>query len=204
MRLDPNRVHLYTHLKNYRTSKYEKLDKLNKLRYYPNPRTYRGPFEAKRNENFVRPHVHFEMLSTQIKAVQDSQVTSPSPVHMVWRHQNIEGGHWWETNILRKLGLHTEQNYQRVLVPNTPHHNKLLWQVKHMVRVKPLTFPDGFPTEKDIGCVDINECTGEVRIHPKFKIPQERIDADKKPSIMEQQNMRHFLRKLIGIFQNYY
>jgi ribosomal protein L30/L7E len=202
MRLDPKRVHLRTYLKNFRTSKYPKLDAFNKTKFYPNPRTYRGPFEAKRNENFVRPEIHFEEMYNKIRAVQNSQVINASPFHLVWRVLDISRTKWDESVILRKLGLHHEQNYVRTLVPNTPHHNKLLWQVKHLVAMKPLTFPDGIPTEKDMDCVRICESTGVVRISPSFRVPQERIDADKKPFIMEQRNMRHYLRKLIGIFQN--
>src|ERR1700737_2487034 len=96
MRLDPTRVHLRTQFKNFKTSKYPKLDKFNKTKFYPNPVTYRGPFDAKSNENFVRPHVHFEELSSRIKNMQNSQVTNPSPVHLVWRTMDIEPAKWWD------------------------------------------------------------------------------------------------------------
>lgn len=202
MRLDPKRVQLRTKLKFFRTSKYDKLNLFNKTKFYPNPITYRGPFEAKRNENFVRPQIQFEEMFSKIKAVQNSQVTTPSPFHLVWRVLPIHRTKWDEAVILRKIGLHQERNWFRTLVPNTPHYNKLLWQVKHLIKMKALTFPDGIPTEKDIDCVRIDEHSGVVRINPTFRVSQERIDGDKKPFIMEQRNMRHYLRKLIGIFQN--
>lgn len=51
--LDPKK--LVSKRKYFFTSKFPKLEKWNKTRIYPNPLTYRGAFENKRNENFTMP-----------------------------------------------------------------------------------------------------------------------------------------------------
>ena len=188
--------------KKFITSKYPKLDRWNKTKIYPNPITYRGPFENKRNPNFTIPQLHFEVLTGRIRAIQNSQVTNPSPVHLVWRHQTICRRPWWDKVIMRRLGLHSAKNWERALVPNTPHFNRLLWQVKHLIRVKPLTFPDGIPTEKDIGAVKIEDHSGIVRISDQYRVPEHRLTGDKKPKIFEGPTMRTYMRRTIGIFMN--
>lgn len=189
-------------IETHRTSRWPKLDTWNKTKLYPNPLTYRGAFEAKRNENFCRPQIQFEELSQKIKATQDMQITSPSPLHMVWLKERLIHRPWWEVVVARKLGLNWQEPYIRQLVPNTPHHNRLLWQIKHLIRIKPVTFPDGIPTEQDMGRVRFEEHSGACRISDSFKVSKERLEGDVKPTIFEPRMMRSYLRKLIGIFGN--
>lgn len=200
MRLDPARVKVAKAWKFFYTSKYQKLDTWNKKWIYPQPKTYKGPFEARRNEFFSRPEIMMEEMRNRIRTAQTSHVTNPSPIHMVWRAQLLQGRPWYEKVIMRRLGLHSEDAFERVLIPNTPHYNKLLAEVRHLIRMKPLTFPDGLPTEKDIGAVKICEHTGTVRISEQFRVPEERLYADRKPSILESKSMKYYLRKTLGIF----
>lgn len=40
--------------------------------------------------------------------------------------------------------------HKQVLVPNTQANNDLLMQIKHLIRVKPLSLPDGLPEDTDL------------------------------------------------------
>lgn len=102
---------------------------------------------------------------------------------------------------MRKLGLHYEKEYERVLVPNTPHYNRLLWEVKHLLRMKPLSFPDGLPTEEDIGRTKLCMYTGVVRIGDQYKVPESRIYEPAKPVIYETKYQHGFFRHLMGLFR---
>ncbi|KAI1286782.1 39S ribosomal protein L30, mitochondrial [Halotydeus destructor] len=186
--------------KRFYFSRFDKVDKWIKTNMYPNKKTYRGAFEAKRNENRCRPDAHFEELAEQIRTVQNIPVVQPSPIHMVWRHQPMYCRPWWEKVTLRKLGLNMKFDHERILIPNTPHYNRLLWEVKHLIRVKPITFPDGVPTEADIGRTKICTFTGTVRIGDQYKVSDERLHGDKKPFIYEGEYLMKYLRRLIGIF----
>lgn len=103
---------------------------------------------------------------------------------------------------MRRLGLHDRKEFQRVLIPNTPHYNRLLFQVKHMIAMKPLSFPDGLPTEKDIGRVRIEDHSGVVRISDQYKVPEHRLMGDKKPTIFEFKPLSNYFRRTIDIFMN--
>ena len=188
--------------KKYYTSQYFKLQHWNSTRIYPNPITYRGAFEAKRNEHTVRPRAHFEEIMGKIRAEQNTPVSNPSPVHIVSRNASIclNIRPWYEHIILRKLGLLTRYKDERVLIPNTPHWNRLLFHVKHLVRIVPMTFPDGIPSQEDIGRTKFNIFSGECRIGDQFKQPVSKVEGDKKPQILETRQMRNYLRHMIGIF----
>ena len=144
------------------------------------------------------------MICDQIRGVQNSQIQNPSPIHMVWRSQPLQARAWWERVIIRRLGLHSPQMYQRVLIPNTPHYNRLLYQIKHLITMKPLTFPDGVPTEKDIGAVRVEDHSGVVRINEQFRPTDSRLYGDKKPLVFEGPAMRNYLRRALGIFMNHW
>lgn len=167
---------------------------------YPNKETYRGAFEARRNENFCRPASNFDEILQRITDQRNAKVV-PSPVHLVWRTHQIRLRPWWEKVVLRKLGLHYQKEYERVLVPNTPHYNRLLWEVKHLIRMKPLTFPDGLPTEADIGRTKLCMYTGVVRIGDQYKVHENRVHEPKKPIVYDTRYQHTFFRSLIGLFR---
>lgn len=80
---------------------------------------------------------------------------------LVERVMPYTGTPHWERNILKllKLAQSKEDRKARVsrplgsrtIVKNTPFMCKMLWQVKHLVKVTPITFPDGEPTEVTTG-----------------------------------------------------
>jgi len=57
-----------------------------------------------------------------------------------------------------------------VIVKNTPQMNKKLYQIKHLVKIHPLTFPNGEPTAEDIkaGATVLNEY-GEMFVHKRLE-----------------------------------
>lgn len=188
--------------KKYYTSQFNKLQHWNSTRIYPNPITYRGAFEAKRNANFGRPEFHFEEIMNKIRTEQNTPVNNPSPVHIVKRNTaiSLNARPWYELVILRKIGLATRIKNEIVLVPNTPHWNRLLFHVKHLITIVPMKFPDGIPEESDIGRTKIDTFSGELRIGDQYKVLHHRVHGDQRPRILETRQMRNYLRKLIGIF----
>lgn len=58
--LDPKKI--VCKRKVFHTSRYPRLEKWNKTRIYPNPITYKGPFENKRNDNFTIPQACIVLL----------------------------------------------------------------------------------------------------------------------------------------------
>lgn len=53
---------------------------------------------------------------------------------------------YWEKDILKDLKLDGKLS-DVIIVKNIPEMNRLLWRVKHLVEVTPITFPQGFPKD---------------------------------------------------------
>ena len=48
------------------------------------------------------------------------------------------------------------------VVKNIPEMNALLWRVKHLIRIDPVTFPDGEPSKDDLDGWQLLEVSAEV------------------------------------------
>lgn len=104
--------------------------------------------------------------------------------------------------VLRRLGLHQKTNNDRVILPNTPHFNQLLWEIKHLIQLKPVSFPDGIPTETDIGSVKVNTSNGVMNVNESFRVSQDRIENAKSHDIFYGKYLREYLKWSSGMFGN--
>ncbi|XP_058458759.1 uncharacterized protein LOC131435166 [Malaya genurostris] len=73
----------------------------------------------------------------------------------VRRIKSLKGCPYWEKRILRDLDLYDSNAI--AVVKNIPENNARLWKVKHLIKVSPIRFPFGEPTESDINYTFINE-----------------------------------------------
>ncbi|XP_037568946.1 39S ribosomal protein L30, mitochondrial [Dermacentor silvarum] len=100
-----------------------------------------------------------EVLETRQKtATGDWEVPK---LFLVERVMDYHKSPHWERDILKLLKLVESKEDRkarikrplgsRTIVKNTPFMCKMLWQVKHLVKVSPITFPDGEPTEAITG-----------------------------------------------------
>lgn len=55
----------------------------------------------------------------------------------------------------------------------------LLWKIKHLVSVEPITFPHGEPTEEDIVHTKLKE-NGECVVHKKIGVDDKRLEETDK------------------------
>lgn len=76
-----------------------------------------------------------------------------------------------------------------MILKNIPENNQRLWKVKHLLKIVPITFPDGFPKNDDVTCLKENgelrivkkvssEQETKLRISEEFKKDLKRIDGD--------------------------
>ena len=89
-----------------------------------------------------------------------------------------------------------------MIIPNTPHYNSLLWEVKHLIRLKPLKFPNGIPTEEDIGFIKIDIKTGELLINPSYKLSDQNLEKADSPPIYQGKYLREYLKWASGLLNN--
>ena len=104
-----------------------------------------------------------------------------------------------EKLVLRRLGIHHKNCNIPVVIPNTPHYNAMLWEVKHLIRLKPLSFPNGIPTKEDLGAIKVDRNTGEMRINSAYKISDEKLDKADTPAIFVGKYLREYLKWASGL-----
>ncbi|XP_044731082.1 39S ribosomal protein L30, mitochondrial [Chrysoperla carnea] len=100
----------------------------------------------------------------------------PPKLFMVKRIKPFKGNPHWEKKILRDFKL---EGNDVAIVKNIPENNGRLWRVKHLVEIKPITFPNGEPTENDINCSYLKE-NGELIISKSLEVSKERLEATEK------------------------
>lgn len=72
------------------------------------------------------------------------------------------------------------------IVKNIPEVNAMLWKVKHLVKVTPIVFPHGEPTQNDVNHMFLKE-NGECIVTKEIKVDESRITATEQ---FEQQSKR--------------
>ncbi|CAG2170966.1 unnamed protein product [Oppiella nova] len=170
--------------------------------------TYKGPFDYKRDHTKAYRYPFginkgaIEDTINEINQIRqlDLKDTDVSPFHLVWRYKTMTHIPWHEKYVLSHLGLHQKECHIRVVVPNTPHFNGLLWRVKHLIQLMPIAFPDGIPTEEDVGCVKLNTYTGALSVNPSHKVSADRIDLAKSDDIYYGKYLREYLKWSSGLF----
>ena len=68
---------------------------------------------------------------------------------------------------------------------NTPSWNRILWNVKAFIEIRPISFPHGEPTEEDVGNLRVLP-TGECIVDKKLHVPSEELDLEKKRKQLKQ------------------
>jgi len=102
----------------------------------------------------------------------------PPLVLLAERIAKETGEPYWFKEALEKLGLGKGSWIgKRVAVPNMTHYTSLLYQVKHLVRITPVSFPHGIPKAEEFDAIMARVSdNGEFLYHPKIKDLSERIE----------------------------
>ncbi|XP_013183331.2 large ribosomal subunit protein uL30m [Amyelois transitella] len=121
---------------------------------------------------------------------------TPTKLFRVERIKSSKHFPWWQKKILQDLMINEEERV--AIVKNIPENNMRLWKVKHLIKVTPITFPYGEPTEEDIKYTVLKE-NGQCLV-TKTLMPQENciealdefdMDAKKMDSTTIKRDSRH-------------
>lgn len=66
------------------------------------------------------------------------------------------------------------QESEAVIIKNIPENNARLWKIKHAIKIVPITFPDGFPTDTLGTRLQEN---GELRVAKVLRPSEDRVKA---------------------------
>lgn len=165
---------------------FKAIETYNKLRKQPLADTSYSPSELRIAQTY------FEKVKEYRKKSEEG--FEPSKLFMVWRIGSLIHRPIWEKETIIKLGLH-HHKARYAIVKNTASNNKMLWSIKHLIRVKPITFPDGFPTQEDIYGTFLKQ-TGELVIAERLRVaPDElRRDPEYERKRLDKQTIRLNLR----------
>ncbi|KAI4459454.1 mitochondrial ribosomal protein l30 [Holotrichia oblita] len=120
---------------------------------------------------------------------------TPTKLFRVQRIKPVKGTPWWERNILKELKLDGKTN-DVVIIKNIPENNSRLWRIKHLIKIVPITFPNGFPQDvtgtflKENGELTVMKSVVPVEVE---LIEQEKIDNNVMK--MDGNTLRKALRK---------
>jgi len=127
---------------------------------------------------------------------QEDPPYEPSKVFMVQRIKCLKGKPYWDKNLMKQLGLDGSRS-EIALIANTPAMNAMLWKVKHLIRITPITFPQGVPQEGDIGATRLLE-NGQLVFVPQLKADTAvaQVQAEEAPDIrhLDGETLRKHLR----------
>ncbi|VVD02567.1 39S ribosomal protein L30, mitochondrial [Leptidea sinapis] len=111
---------------------------------------------------------------------------TPSKLFRVQLIKSTRHQPWWEKKILGELKIYSVN--QMAIVKNIPEINAKLWKVKHLIKITPITFPYGEPTENDIKHTVLKE-NGECIVIKELKPDVKRVEAlesfEKDPKRMD-------------------
>lgn len=160
-------------------------------------------FDREKYPKRISPYKEEELLD-EIHTMRASEITEPSPFHIVTRIKSMSGAPWYQKVTLRRLNLHSSRNGDVVVVPNTPQFNELLFKVKHMISLKPAIFENGhIPTEEDIGAIKVCPYTGKIKVDEKVRLSGKRVNVD-KPPLFQGCHLRYKIMSSTGMHQANY
>lgn len=166
---------------------FEAIMTYNKLRKKPivSDPTYANN-ELKRMKNFFDQVLEYRKRS--------EEGFKPSKLFMVWRIATLAGRPKWEKETMIKLGL-VDHKIKYAIVKNTASNNEILWSVKHLIRVKPITFPDGFPSEDDLYKTYLKQ-NGELTVEARLHVDCQELerDAELKKKTLDHRYLQEDLR----------
>ncbi|KAI6177101.1 hypothetical protein M3Y97_00870600 [Aphelenchoides bicaudatus] len=86
---------------------------------------------------------------------QPMDVETPPKLWLVWAHRATnEGRDWTNDRVKQVFGCFPEPGKMHVF-KNTADINDRLWRIKHLIEVRPITFPNGEPTTSDVAFTEI-------------------------------------------------
>ncbi|XP_072153297.1 large ribosomal subunit protein uL30m [Bemisia tabaci] len=82
-----------------------------------------------------------------------------------------------EKRYLNSIGLGEDKVIgSYAIVKNTTDMNAKLWYIKHLIKITPITTPDGLPVNDDYSSYHLDHATGVLRIIPELKPDEKRLE----------------------------
>nr|CAG4647453.1 EOG090X0EYV [Megafenestra aurita]SVE92693.1 EOG090X0EYV [Megafenestra aurita] len=120
----------------------------------------------------------------------------PPKVYMVQRIERMKFNPFWHKKLLKEFGIDRKSS-DYAIVPNTPNNCARLWKVKHLVRITPISIPQGLPEDGDMAGARLQD-NGELRFIPKLKhdmlVSVNQSRTAKQPDFLDHHTLKNRLR----------
>uniref|UniRef100_A0AC34R0L7 39S ribosomal protein L30, mitochondrial n=1 Tax=Panagrolaimus sp. JU765 TaxID=591449 RepID=A0AC34R0L7_9BILA len=167
----------------------------NRYVFRPHNRWHR--YLPRRNEG-VKEYVYEENDATP-STFLDPMPGPTSKLWLAWLYKEPVDPKWTRKSVELLFGKNPVVGEMHVF-KNTSDVNDHLWKIKHLIELKPMTFPNGEPTEADIGHVRILP-DGQCIVDKTINIAQE--DALKYIDTSKQFTSSQLSRKLQQRYRDY-
>ncbi|XP_067944384.1 large ribosomal subunit protein uL30m-like [Watersipora subatra] len=164
------------------------------------------PPRSHRKDDYKLPEpVHWSapILRYQEKLAKTAGEPAPEPkeMHVVTRCKVLKG----ETKVCKELCEHfgMDKLHKPVIIANTPFNNTLLMQIKHLIRVKPLLLPEGFPKHPSDLMHTQLRTDGTLHVIPRLEMQEE----SEKPRLLQPKTVYMKNKKVVsqhGLLQDYF
>eukprot|EP00088_Acartia_fossae_P037051 TRINITY_DN38242_c0_g1_i1.p1 TRINITY_DN38242_c0_g1~~TRINITY_DN38242_c0_g1_i1.p1 ORF type:complete len:305 (+),score=78.37 TRINITY_DN38242_c0_g1_i1:28-942(+) len=96
---------------------------------------------------------------------------TPAKVIMVKRVKALYGEPWYNKNYCEQLGLGKNEKLSKLsFLPNIPSVSVILFKIKHLIEITPVTFPNGMPEDFDPDTHGYKlKLNGEFVVHPSLR-----------------------------------
>ncbi|TKR68290.1 hypothetical protein L596_024291 [Steinernema carpocapsae] len=122
----------------------------------------------------------------------------PPKLWLAWVYREMTGEpHWTRKRVTDLFGEDWKPG-KMAIFKNTPAFNDKLWHVKHLIEVRPLTFPNGEPTENDVNSLEVFP-DGRCVVDPTIAVKEDQLkllDESKqmKQNYLVSRNMSKYAR----------
>ncbi|KAG5684143.1 hypothetical protein PVAND_013384 [Polypedilum vanderplanki] len=140
-----------------------------------NPRHNKNPLYKKEDKQQIEKYITYYPRKNATDSEQ--QLAEPSKLFRVSRIKKLKNLPYWEKRLLRDFCLFDRGAVS--IVKNIPENNQRLWKIKHLVKIEPINFVNGEPTEKDINYTFLKE-NGDCIVIKNIECVEKRLDATEK------------------------
>uniref|UniRef100_A0A1I8C266 Transposase n=1 Tax=Meloidogyne hapla TaxID=6305 RepID=A0A1I8C266_MELHA len=105
----------------------------------------------------LRNKVDLDALAEQCETFPDPMPLEPPKLWVAWIYRDFQRSDGFIRDQVRKLfGKHAKAGELRIFM-NTISNNKQLWKIKHLIEIRPISFPNGEPGPEDVYNLEVEK-----------------------------------------------
>jgi large subunit ribosomal protein L30 len=129
--------------------------KVIRSRYVFRPHNRWHRYLPRRNDG-MNKEFDYEANNAAPSQFPDPITEPPSKLWLAWLYKDPTKEIKWTRQYVKNLFGENPEAGKMHIFKNTAAINRELWKIKHMIELRPVSFPNGEPTEADIGHIEVH------------------------------------------------